>query len=327
MKAPFPYFGGKRKAAELIWQRFGDTDNYVEPFAGSLAVLLERPHYPFISTHVETINDIDCYVSNFWRAIQADPEAVAAAADCPVFECELHARHNWLHKQSERMELLKCDPDYYDVRVAGYWAWGLSSWIGDNFCRPSKQESLPHLGDPGKGVNRKLPHLGDPGMGVNRKLPHLGDPGMGELTAGGCQDRLERLTGYFQQIADRLRGVRVCCGEWSRILGPSTTHRQGMTAVLLDPPYDVEGTDYGQGRTNISTSVREWAIANGDHPDMRIALCGYEDEGHVMPESWECVAWKGGGGYNNLGDGKNKHRERIWFSPVCIRNNGERLLL
>ncbi len=40
LKAPFPWFGGKSRAAELIWSRLGDVSNYVEPFAGSLAVLL-----------------------------------------------------------------------------------------------------------------------------------------------------------------------------------------------------------------------------------------------------------------------------------------------
>ena len=33
LTAPFTWFGGKRKAAPLIWERFGDVANYVEPFA------------------------------------------------------------------------------------------------------------------------------------------------------------------------------------------------------------------------------------------------------------------------------------------------------
>lgn len=41
--APFPYFGGKRQVAAEVWARFGEVTNYVEPFAGSLAVLLARP--------------------------------------------------------------------------------------------------------------------------------------------------------------------------------------------------------------------------------------------------------------------------------------------
>ena len=33
---------------------------------------------------------------------------------------------------------------------------------------------------------------------------------------------------------------------------------------------------------------------------------------------WDVVEWKNGGGYNNLGDGENRYRERIWFSPACV---------
>lgn len=42
MKAPFPWFGGKRKVATEVWSALGDVDNYVEPFAGSLAVRSDR---------------------------------------------------------------------------------------------------------------------------------------------------------------------------------------------------------------------------------------------------------------------------------------------
>lgn len=315
MKAPFPFFGGKSRCADLVWARFGDVVNYVEPFFGSGAVLLARPDAHTGST--ETVNDVDAYVANFWRAIQAAPDCVARYADHPVNEVDLHARHAWLHGQAERCERLKCDPDWFDPRVAGYWAWGLSSWIGDNFCHPKPQSSVPHLCDPGMGVNRKLPHLGDPGTGVNRQLPHLGNPGTGE-----CAERRARLMAYFQQIADRMRRVRVCCGDWTRVLTPSVTFRHGTTGVFLDPPYDVAGTDYGVSSKGISGAVRAWCVANGDNPNLRIALCGYVDEAHgdYLP-GWECVAYKNGGGYNNLGDGANRGRERIWFSPACVQQD------
>ena len=42
LDAPFPWFGGKRRVAPIVWQRFGDVQNYVEPFFGSGAVLLNR---------------------------------------------------------------------------------------------------------------------------------------------------------------------------------------------------------------------------------------------------------------------------------------------
>jgi hypothetical protein len=29
LKAPFPWFGGKSRVAEIVWDRFGDVPNYV----------------------------------------------------------------------------------------------------------------------------------------------------------------------------------------------------------------------------------------------------------------------------------------------------------
>ena len=98
LKAPFPYWGGKADVAETIWQRFGDVRGYVEPFAGSLAVLLNRPE-PFGGT--ETVNDIDGLLSNAWRAIRDKPDEVAEWADRPVVESDCHAEEIWLLERKE----------------------------------------------------------------------------------------------------------------------------------------------------------------------------------------------------------------------------------
>lgn len=71
MRAPFPWFGGKSLAAPLIWRAFGNVPNYVEPFAGSLAVLLARPGG---AGKCETANDKDGLIANFWRAVAAQPD-------------------------------------------------------------------------------------------------------------------------------------------------------------------------------------------------------------------------------------------------------------
>lgn len=295
MKAPFPWFGGKSKVAHLVWDRFGNVPNYVEPFAGSLAVLLNRPHAP----SVETVNDLDCYLANFWRAIRLNPSSTAVWADWPVNEADLLARHRWLVDRAEFRDRIRSDPDYFDARIAGWWVWGLCSWIGSGWC--VQKERMPE----------QLPHLGDAGMGINRKLPHLGDAG-----------RAEAILAYFEELAGRLRNVRVACGEWDRVLGDSVTSKHGTTGVFLDPPYSTEEHAVAySANSDVSGAVREWAIANGGNKDLRIALCGYDGE-HKMPDSWECVAWKTAGGYGSQSDGKgrtNANRERIWFSPACIR--------
>ena len=316
MKAPFPWFGGKSRAAHLVWQAFGaDVPNYVEPFAGSLAVLLARPG----AARIETVNDLDCYLANFWRALTAAPEEVARFADWPVNEADLHARHLWLVQQAEFRERMKTEPDFYDAKIAGWWVWGLCLWIGSGWCSAALDDplgdagrgvhrKLPHLGDAGRGVHRNLPHLGDAGMGVHRKLPHLGDAEAGSLAE------------QFAALAERLRRVRVACGDWSRVLGDSVTFKHGATGVLLDPPYEDGNVDYSAGGHGVSAQVRGWAISNGSNPLLRIALCGYEGE-HEMPSDWACVAWKANGGYGSQrrgGDNENARRERIWFSPHCL---------
>jgi DNA adenine methylase len=320
MKSPFPWFGGKSKVSQIVWDRFGDVPNYVEPFFGSGAVLLNRPH----SAGIETVNDLDCMVANFWRALQHDPEEVAYRADNPVNEADQHARHLWLCSQEEFRERMKVEPDFYDCKIAGWWVWGQCIWIGSGWC----SVQLPHLGNAGTGVHRKLPHLGDAGKGVNRQRPHLGNAGTGvecltsDLTSG---TRHSELLAYMRELAERLRRVRVCCGNWDRICGPSPTVKIGITGVFLDPPYadEADRTDdlYSEDSGGVAHDVREWAIANGNDPRMRIALCGYEGE-HDMPESWEVVEWKARGGYGSQGNNQareNSAKERIWFSPHCLK--------
>ena len=272
-------------------------------------MLLARPHVP----RVETVNDLDCHVANFWRAVQADPESVAKCCDWPVNEADLHARHLWLVQGlPAHRERMMTDPDYFDSKIAGWWVWGLCQWIGAGWCaerKPSRQ--LPHVGNAGRGVHRQLPHVGNAGRGVPRKLPHVGGTGRGIHRESGAM---------FDELTARMRRVRVCCGDWSRVTGDSVTWRNGVTGVLLDPPYQDGDMEYVAGHGNVSQDVARWAIENGDNPLMRIALCGYEGE-HVMPASWECVEWKAKGGYGGQSkehDNPNAKRERIWFSPHCI---------
>ena len=325
MIAPFPYAGGKSRVAPVVWQRFGDAENFVEAFAGSLAVLLARP----TPGRIETVNDLDAMVSNFWRAVKHDPEGVAEWADDPVNEVDLSSRHAWL-MQSGKGIVERClgNPDFYDTKCAGWWLWGICQWIGGGWCSGNGpwriiDGKLVNTGEPG-GNKRQLPHLGA-GMGINRQLPHLGDAGKG-INRGGngtCAERTRMLLDTMQALCDRLRNVRVCCGDWTRVLGPSVTEKNGITAIFLDPPYSHAERDSGMYscETDCSGAVRDWAIANGDNPMLRVCLCGYSGE-HVMPPGWECYAWKAAGGYGSQGNGRgreNAQRERLYFSPHCLR--------
>lgn len=313
LRAPFPWFGGKSRIAPVVWHALGNPPNYVEPFFGSGAVFLQRPH----PHKIATINDADGFVANFWRAVRADPEAVAEWADSPVSECDLHARHLWLlDRKAGLPERLMADPDYFDAKVAGWWCWGLCCWIGGGWCSgkgPWRNIDgvLNKAGTAGQGVHRRRPHLGNAGQGVQRQLPD-------------GRTRRAWLTDWFSALADALAVARVCCGDWSRVCGPAVTVNNGLSGVFLDPPYsDAQRAAelYTVDSRSVAHDVRAWCLEQGQHPQLRIVLAGYEGEHDVLEaHGWRVHAWSTQGGYANNGSARkgNKHRERMWFSPHCL---------
>lgn len=71
---PFAYYGGKTRLAAKLVELLPSHEHYVEPFAGSLAVLLaKRP------SRMETVNDLDGLLMTFWRVLRDKPEQLARA--------------------------------------------------------------------------------------------------------------------------------------------------------------------------------------------------------------------------------------------------------
>lgn len=307
LKAPFPWFGGKSKCSDIVWNYFSDVDNYVEPFAGSIAVLLNRPDG---WKGVETVNDLDGYIANFWRAVKHDPVTVAQYANNPVNEADLTARHLWLvNTGKERVNKLFGDPDYYDAKVAGWWVWGICCWIGAGWCsgqgpwRADEDGQLIHLGNAGRGVNRQRIHLGDAGQGVD--------------TGEDC------LIEYMTALAERLRYVRVCCGDWQRVVTGGALNFGNVKGIFLDPPYDQSIRNDGCYNTDsegLSAQVYDWCIEHQDREDYRIILCGYEGE-HDIPKRWKTVEWTANRAYGRrnsvTANCENRRKERVWISPQC----------
>lgn len=279
LKAPYPWFGGKSAIASLVWERFGECGTYVEPFFGSGAVLLRRP-LPFAGR--EVANDANGFVANFWRAVAADPGAVASHADHPVLENDLHARHHYLVSRDATLrERLEGDPAYYDARLAGWWVWGQCAWIGGGWCggkgpwrRVIDAGGIAVLRRGEKsvrgGATRQRPQASHP-RGVHRGIPSLGDEGRGVHQQG--VDIYE----WFAALRDRMARVTVCSGDWSRVCGEAVIRQMsGPTSVFLDPPYaDTAGRSdgiYAVDSLTVAHEVREWAIEHGGRPELRIAL-------------------------------------------------------
>lgn len=74
LRPPFPYYGAKGRLAGQIVDLIPQHRIYVEPFAGSAAVLFAKPGSP-----VEVINDLDRNVTTFFRVLRDEEAALTRA--------------------------------------------------------------------------------------------------------------------------------------------------------------------------------------------------------------------------------------------------------
>lgn len=74
MKPPFPYYGGKTRIAADIATMLPEHKHYIEPFAGALSVLFAKE-----PSLVETVNDINGDIMNFFRVLRDQAEVLERA--------------------------------------------------------------------------------------------------------------------------------------------------------------------------------------------------------------------------------------------------------
>lgn len=79
----FGWYGGKYSHLDWLLPLLPNAHHYVEPFAGSAAVLLNRAPSP-----VETYNDIDGEVVNFFRVLRTQKEELIEAIGLTPFSRE-----------------------------------------------------------------------------------------------------------------------------------------------------------------------------------------------------------------------------------------------
>lgn len=80
---PFGWYGGKFSHLDWLLPMLPSCHHYCEPFGGSAAVLLNRPSSP-----VETYNDLDGEVMNFFRVLRDDKERLIEAIGLTPFSRE-----------------------------------------------------------------------------------------------------------------------------------------------------------------------------------------------------------------------------------------------
>lgn len=305
--APFPYFGGKRHIASTVWGLLGDVDAYVEPFAGSAAVLLGRPD--FKGKRREILNDLDGWITNLWRSVRDRPDEVLAHVRGPVMEVDLHARLAWLRERNtpKLVSWLGGDPEHCDPKAAAWWLYAtIGSIAGGSRRGPWKPEG---------GYLRKTPGGRD---GIVRAIPHI--------TRG--QGGLPTLPLTLPELSDRMKHVVITCGDWRRPLSKALRY-YSTVGVLLDPPYEARKrtTDgheiYVEDGLHVSAEVREWC--KQAPKAWRIVLCGYEDEhDELLEHGWRKVTppKSPAGSGRNVTD-MNGQRDRLWVSPACLNPQAE----
>ena len=79
----FGWYGGKFSHRDWLLPLLPECHHYCEPFAGSAAILINRPPSP-----VETYNDLDGEVCNFFRVLREQPKELTRAIGLTPFSRE-----------------------------------------------------------------------------------------------------------------------------------------------------------------------------------------------------------------------------------------------
>jgi len=244
---------------------------------------------------------------------------------------------------------LQADPLWHDPLIAAWWVWGQCAWIAGDWCSESKQRSeldfearravrqcrKAEANACGAVLSGRLPLTDDCSGVFFKQLSPGSDTGINAANKGkrpycqhhlgvhtcsktkckkGVQARRDTLAAWFVELQACLRHVIVCCGSWERVVTPYVLGDTSC-AVLLDPPYKTHGKAcYGRYHDDtMSRRVKEWAVANGENPKLRIALCEFEGV-FDMPKDWSCYRWEDAKVASKTGK-NDAGRERVWCSP------------
>lgn len=245
LKSPFPYHGSKSRWTKVVWSKFGNVDRYIEPFAGSLAMLLSVP----AGDRVEIVADTNCYIANFWRSVKFEPDSVALFSANPSITCDLISKNKYISEwvQSSKDKLFE-DPYFYDAEIAGWWCWGIANWIGFRYgLEFSNKVQHVRRRDDGQGVMAQRKGL----RGVN----------------GTRDDYVESLKSMFWALQDRLLNVYIINRDWkcctTRSALPNDVKNIG---IFLDPPYITDSrsklyqSDLEGSSNDVARESYDWAV-------------------------------------------------------------------
>ena len=248
MNPPFKWFGGKRRVADYVWSRFGETGSYIEPFLGSGAVFVRSPG----TVKYSVLNDKDCLVANFWRAAKREPEALAEYVSDISHEAEFTARHVYIcERLGSLAPRVMADPDYFDLRIAGYWFYAISQVVGNDFAKGTGRWGVRTADD---GTKELVDSMADKAVvGIVPKQRQWEKKKI----------KLEKAREITASIFKKLESAVILCGAWERAVTPVNFRQSGVYSIFLDPPYSSARTMAYRTDGDLREGIMRWCRENG----------------------------------------------------------------
>ena len=323
----YTYFGCKKKMIDIVWtEYFHDIDMLIEPFAGTAVIACNKPDTVNVKTTY--LNDYDCHIANVLRSVVYDSEALIDYICHPRLELDLHMIHDYITGAKPYLrDLLMKNIDAHDVKLAGWWVWGINHWIGGSWCNCElkKIDKLTEQYDEDffvypSGVGEKVStgrnklissdQVTHQKISTDRnKLLH-GD----QLTHNKTSDRYDHVSTIVNNIYDQLSEAKIMYGDFERVITDSYTGDGKRVGIFMDPPYQkVSCATYDNlyGSSNLKEDhntfdrAKKWFLDNYKNPKLKIILCGHKECFDDIHCDIKKVEWKRGGGYAKDKDGQN----------------------
>jgi DNA adenine methylase len=252
---PMAYFGGKTLMADRIATLLPKHAHYVEPYAGSLAVLLAKK-----PSRMETVNDLDGHLMTFWRVLREKPEQLmracaltphARAEHSNAFEVDMDtlddveiARITWVKIAQGRSGTLRktgwryfVDPKGSSKSMPGY----LDAYVDRMAaaterlhhvsleCRPGLEVVEKYGAKPQNCLYVDPPYLGSTRTTSGYQTDMRDDASHAELIEAllSCRSAVV-LSGYASALYDD------ALGGWSRIEIPTITGQGGTKQARIE---------------------------------------------------------------------------------------------
>lgn len=282
MKPPFAYYGGKTNIAADIVRLLPAHQHYVEPYAGSLAVLLAKP-----PSRMETVNDLDGLIMTFWRVLRDRPDdLMRVCALTPHSRAEYRASAEGVVGNREAARLVRVDEvdEVDEVELARRVWCSLAQGRGGSL----RTTGWRHFQDPGS----RGP-IGMPG--------YLGS-------------YVERM----RSVAGRLAAVSLECKPAVELIGLYGRHPEVL--LYLDPPYlgTVRGSrQYLHEMSSESDHLEMLAAARASSAS--VVISGYDSELYAAElAGWFSTRIETYTGQGNHTESDDRRTEVLWSNrPIA----------